>query len=202
MTSDESAYAQYLWIHDHGELTYYTMFFVRGLGVPEVCRRLEVAPSALRPMTRDERCAGRPFIRVHALGDWALVIEPDGFDAFTDKAARELSLGTEAVMVNRNVLAHAKFWHVVDGELWTMFDAVAPDDRWGSRPDRLVEPMRRIGLDPDPHPIPDDDDDLWEDGPFHWDEKNLALAEHVTGIRLTPEMLRDPAPSAPSPFRE
>ncbi|WP_439673486.1 DUF6461 domain-containing protein [Embleya sp. MST-111070] len=77
-------------------------------------------PGSARSTRREER-DGPDLLSVHSLGgDWLLAFEPNGFEGFVD-LLHELSVGTEVVVFNRNVLAHCRFRHVVDGATWTYF---------------------------------------------------------------------------------
>ncbi|UGQ11348.1 DUF6461 domain-containing protein [Yinghuangia sp. ASG 101] len=187
-----------------------SLIFVKSLPADEVLRRLGADPAAAQLLSGEER-ANRgdapELTSVHSLGGtWTLAFEPGGFDAFTEKPVRRLSVGTEVVMFNRDILAHCRFRHIVDGEPWTYFDAVAPDDRYGRHPDRLAEAMRRIGLDPDYdfNDYDDEDDNLitGEEPPHdgYWSSMTMALVETVTGLRLDPHALAPPAPTVNLPL--
>ncbi|MEV4804052.1 DUF6461 domain-containing protein [Nonomuraea sp. NPDC049421] len=72
------------------------------------------------------------------------------------------------------------FHWVEDGEIRLSFDPLFPSFRHGSAPDELVETMRRAGFDLG--------DDI--DRGIH-DKAAFALAEHLTGVRLTPQLLEE-----------
>lgn len=63
--------------------------------------------------------------------------------------------------------------------LW--FDPMFPNDRWGSAPDGLRDVMERIGF-----PLEEEapETDLSSPAAF-------ALAEELTGVAVTPALLRD-----------
>lgn len=182
-----------------------SLIFVKALTTDEVFRRLGADPSSAQLLSGEERAnrADRPELTsVHSLdGTWSLAFEPGGFDAFTEGPVRRLSAGTEVVTFNRNILGHCRFRHIVDGELWTYFDALEPDDRYGRHPDRLADAMRRIGLDPDYdfNDYYDEDDNLITDNEpahcGHGSSMTMALVETVTGVRLNPHVLVPPAPT-------
>ncbi|MGW0665397.1 DUF6461 domain-containing protein [Streptodolium elevatio] len=179
--------------------------FVKALPHDEVFRRLGADPASAQVMSRDDRgnrgdCS--ELVSVYDLGgEWSLVFEPGGFDAFTEGPVGRLSAGTEVAMFNRNILGHCRLRHFVDGELWTYFDAVAPDERYGRHPDRLADAMRGIGLDPDYdfNDYYDEDDNLITDSEpahdGHWGAMTMALMETLTGVRLDPHVLVPPAPT-------
>ncbi|MEU8945815.1 DUF6461 domain-containing protein [Streptomyces sp. NPDC048489] len=78
-----------------------------------------------------------------------------------------------------------------DGFPWTedtvarlRFDLGVADRRWGTSPDELPDAMHDIGSQ------------FWEEETYDAAEHlatqaAFALAEHVTGVRMTPELLRD-----------
>ncbi|MGA4545157.1 DUF6461 domain-containing protein [Uniformispora flossi] len=178
---------------------------MKTLAPAEVIRRLGADPALARLMNDEERANqedAEDLLSVRDLGGgWTLAFEPGGFDAFVEEPVRLLSAGTEVVMFNRNILAHCRFRHFVDGVLWTYFDAVAPGDREGLHPDRLASDMRRIGLAPAPddHDLDDYDDEIGDpvvDGcaPIgHWGSMTMALVETVTGVRFHPHVFAERA---------
>ncbi|MET8862014.1 DUF6461 domain-containing protein [Nonomuraea sp. NPDC004580] len=94
------------------------------------------------------------------------------------KAIVPLSAGTRLVSHSRNVNAVGCFHWVEDGEIRLSFDPLFPSLRHGSAPDELVETMRQVGFDLG--------DDI--DRGIH-DKAAFALAEHLTGVKLTPQSL-------------
>ncbi|MDI2127717.1 DUF6461 domain-containing protein [Yinghuangia seranimata] len=186
----------YAWFEADGRRPhYYTLLFTHRLAPAEVLRRLAApkpvtgpGPGALPPDEADP-------VDVHDLGEWTLAVEGHGFEAYVATAVKRLSVGTEVVMLTYNVMAHCRFRHVVDGEVWTDFDAVDPSDRCGLHPDRLVDDMRRVGLDPD-----HDFDDMDDDEALLWCSQTMALAESITGIRVAPEIF-DAVPALSATMR-
>ena len=77
--------------------------------------------------------------------------------------------------------AHDLFLWYEDGTLRTSFEPLFPTDRDGSTPDELVEMMAAAGFD-----LQEDEDD--KDDPLTI-EPAFALAERLTGVHLTPELL-------------
>ncbi|NUR96356.1 MAG: hypothetical protein HOV67_13985 [Kribbellaceae bacterium] len=67
-----------------------------------------------------------------------------------------------------------------DGQLRVRFEPLFPYHRDGSDPDSLVDVMRRVGFD-----LRDDEDRDYE----NHTEATFALAEHLTGVKLTREAL-------------
>jgi hypothetical protein len=94
---------------------------------------------------------------------------------------RDLSLGTEVVSIYRNLHADDYFIYAVDGEQITDFNQLAPHARAGSDPDRLVDEMREVGLDPDHD---------WEGPGVHAPfQRSFALAKKITGFSFSKDML-------------
>jgi Family of unknown function (DUF6461) len=74
-----------------------------------------------------------------------------------------------------------RFYWIEDGDVRLYFEPLDPAYREGSTPDALAEVMREVGFD------------LSEDGENveHPMEAAFALAEHLTGVRVTPEILEE-----------
>ncbi|MEO3874031.1 DUF6461 domain-containing protein [Nonomuraea sp. B12E4] len=96
------------------------------------------------------------------------------------KAIVPLSAGTRLVSHSRNVNAVGYFHWVEDGEIRLSFDPLFPSFRRGSAPDELSAMMQRVGFDLG--------DDI--DRSIH-DKAAFALAEHLTGVKLTPQLLEE-----------
>lgn len=128
----------------------------------------------------DAHGGDRLFAGVTAVGEWALMIEPNGFLGVTDEFMRPFSRGATAVSHFRNVNAVDAFSWYEDGEPRLRFQPLFPYAREGSDPDGSVEDMRAVGFD-----LSED-----EDGDFELEsEAAFALAERLTGVRLTRELL-------------
>lgn len=82
-----------------------------------------------------------------------------------------------------NVNAVGTFLWAEDQSLRLCFDPMFPEDRWGTTPDELLDVMTRIGFYVDGD-APESEMDLSSPAAF-------ALAEHLTGIAITPELLQD-----------
>ncbi|WP_405899096.1 DUF6461 domain-containing protein [Streptomyces sp. NBC_00727] len=119
-------------------------------------------------------------------GDWTLVLGFDGGLGLEDTCAETLSQG------GGRVVAHSTnggkpidlFHWFEDGALRTTFEGASA--RYGNGPDELVPLMREVGFPLTPEGEHD------ESAP-DVDEKAavLALAERLTGIRITESLLRD-----------
>ncbi|RFU42767.1 hypothetical protein DZF91_04990 [Actinomadura logoneensis] len=108
-------------------------------------------------------------------GPWTLALEVNGSLGIDDRFMGPASAGTQAISHFRNAKAITYFHWWQDGEKRTAFEW--PRERSGSTPDALLEVMQRVGYDLD-----SDDRDLGTPGLF-------ALAEELTGVRVTAEML-------------
>lgn len=120
------------------------------------------------------------FAAVAAVGEWALMVEPNGYLGTTDKVVVPLSRGTRLVSHFRNVNAVDHFFWLEDGETRLHFEPLFAYSRDGSDADGLVTEMERAGFD-----LSEAEDRSYE---LHT-EAAFALAEQLTGVRLTPELL-------------
>ncbi|WP_205717424.1 DUF6461 domain-containing protein [Actinomadura soli] len=193
------------WIDDGGPLgEIFCLTFLKGVDETEALSRLGGLPDTLRPRTLEE--AGEAYLSYEAgyaefafalnLGDWTVLIEPDGFQGSLIEPLAALSRGTEAVAVQRHDYADHAFRYAVDGTLVTGFEPTWPDHRWGSEPDRLLGQMRAVGLHLDLD-IDDEDEEDDEDAyvPSAY-VPALLLAGLITGAVPHPDALAGELPSA------
>jgi hypothetical protein len=168
--------------------------FVRSLSPAEVLTRLGAATSGIGEATFEElqektmKCIDSDdtmrtsYIGALETDGWIVLIQLwTGSIAINRPLLRRLSQATEVVSINRNIHATDFFVHTADGELVTWFDLLGPYARTGSDPDRLVDMMREVGLDPD----------LDREGPcmnaaFPC---SFALARKITGFPFSKDML-------------
>jgi hypothetical protein len=131
----------------------------------------------------DESFISGAFTVPGAGGDWTLVLHFDGGVGMWPRFLEALSAGGRAVVHSSNggKPIHLFHWYE-DGELRTTFEW--PTARDGSTPDALNSVMREVGFD-----LSDDEGD----NGARVDTKAavLALAERLTGVRVTEELLRD-----------
>jgi hypothetical protein len=183
----------YLWLKERfPELAEaYCVTLVRGLAPAALVERLG-ATYAGRVITGvDELCAwayevwdeedgDRLPVGVAAVGGWTLMVEANGYAGVTEKLIGPASAGTTLVshFVNVNAVDHFQWYE--DGDLRLTFEPLFPFSRSGSDPDGLVDAMRAAGFD-----LSDGDDREYRQA----GEAAFALAEHITGVRLTPESL-------------
>ncbi|MET7568320.1 DUF6461 domain-containing protein [Streptomyces sp. NPDC005492] len=107
--------------------------------------------------------------------DWVLALEINGGIEIHTDAMNHATSGTRGVshFLSPNASHLFSWWE--DGELRTRFEG--PLHREGSTPDDLVDHMRRAGCD-------------FETG-YCGLEEYIALAEELTGVRVTPDMLQN-----------
>ncbi|GAT68236.1 hypothetical protein PS9374_03897 [Planomonospora sphaerica] len=168
---------EFRWLSDCEDLDeIYCVSFVRDLTPEEVLRRFNGDENTT------EECDAADYIGTAKIGGWTLVVEPGGWQLAADpEIYTRVGRGTEIVSVSRHDYASDTFAYIVDGEPVVQLEPMFPEDRSGTDPDRLVEEMRKVGLDPD-HDI---------DGPDIGSpiERSFALASKITGLHFSPEML-------------
>ena len=111
-------------------------------------------------------------------GPWTLAVEINGTVGADHRFMAAASVGTRIVSHYLNVNALTLFHWWEDGDLRTFFEG--PRNRSGSTPDALLPTMSRIGYDLGAG----EGSDLGIPGMF-------ALAEELTGIRITADLLDD-----------
>ncbi|WP_229876801.1 DUF6461 domain-containing protein [Streptomyces nojiriensis] len=171
----------------------YCFTLVRGLSPAELISRLEgrweaplqgiaeVVDAAFAQY--DLEGGARQLIGMTTLGAWTLLIEPNGYLGVTEERALPASAGASWVSHFVNVNAVGTFLWAEDQVLRLCFDPMFPEDRWGTTPDELLDVMTRIGFHVD--------DDAPEAEINLSSPAALALAEHLTGVAVTPALLQD-----------
>ncbi|MDF6022541.1 DUF6461 domain-containing protein [Streptomyces sp. JH34] len=169
----------------------YCFTLVRGLTPAEVVSRFEgreepslrgiaaVTDAAFARYDLEE--GGHQLVAMTTVGSWTLLIEPNGYLGVTEERAMPASAGATWVSHFVNINAVGTFLWAENGVRRLCFDPMFPEDRWGTTPDELVGVMQKIG--------------------FHFDEDApetdlsssaaFALAEHLTGVAITPALLED-----------
>ncbi|MFF3879065.1 DUF6461 domain-containing protein [Streptomyces sp. NPDC001978] len=170
----------------------YCITMVRGITPVEVLGLLqaEVRGHGIGVRTLDEHAyktaqvhqGSHGYLGVAPLEDWSVMVEPNGYIGTLDGALSRLSAGRTAVSHFRNINAVDHFNWFVNAELRLHFEPLFAYYRDGSDPDSLVTPMREVGFAVEEEGA--DDLDVVTAATF-------ALAERVTGIRLTPEFLEN-----------
>lgn len=179
--------------------TGYTLTLVRGVTPVDVLRVMDAEPEGtctgadalirrqdeLRDPADhwDESFLAGAFTVQGEGGDWALVLHiGDGGAGMRPRFLEALSAGGRAVAHSCNGGKPMDFFHwYEDGELRTAFEG--PGAREGSTPDALDSVMGEVGFTP-----ADDEGGTGEQA----DTKAaaFALAERLTGVRVTEELLR------------
>ncbi|MFF4776802.1 DUF6461 domain-containing protein [Microtetraspora fusca] len=168
----------------------YCFTLIRGLTFEELVDRLGARTEEFPNMTFEELVDSSfsgpgaygtwdgHFFGVVPVGDWILIVEPSGFLGVTREAIVPLSAGTRLVSHFRNVNSVNYFYWVEDGDIRLFFEPLSPSPRDGSDPDGLVEIMQQAGFD-------------LRNGGNHnlFIGAAFALAEHLTGIKVTPQLL-------------
>lgn len=162
-----------------------------------------MGPLAEASFERWERHEGsRLLIGVTSVsGGWSLGLEINGYLGVTPEVIVPLSAGTRVVAHYLNS-AVDRFYYLDDRDIRLYFEPLFPAERDGSQADALVGAMRKAGFqlgDDEDLGVGDAEDDLPTAASF-------ALAETLTGVRLTAELLEDssylwgvvPAPDAGS----
>lgn len=182
--------SDYLWFDEHHpELAEaYCAMLIRGVAPEDLLdtlaamerRRISGVDALNEPAhsTWDTHHGDRLFAGVTAVGEWALMIEPNGYLGSLETIIQPLSRQTTVVSHFRNVNAVDHFHWFENGELRLHFEPLFPDQREGTDADTATDDMRAVGFD------------LSEDAEMEvTTEAAFALAEHLTGIRLTHELL-------------
>lgn len=193
--TDEPTADDYRWITEQHEdwMDAYCVTYVQGIAPGELLRALGADAAEritgvgrLRELTMaydlDDQ---RFFVGVTSLGDWSVMVEHNGFLGATDEAVLPLSRGRTVVSHHRNANGLHRFCRFVDGTLRLDFDALFADCREGSHPDELLADMRECGFDLTGE---GGGDDARGRG-YATVDASFALAERITGIRVTPELL-------------
>ncbi|MEU2247496.1 DUF6461 domain-containing protein [Streptomyces sp. NPDC019224] len=198
----------YAWIHTsplfgHAMENGYALTLIRGRSPHEVLRAMKAETRGTGEGTAglieanddhrdevddysDESYIAGAFNTPGENGDWTLVLGFDGGLGIEGECAATLSRG------GGRVVAHSTnggkpidlFHWYEDGELRTTFEA--PSAREGNGPDELVPLMREVGFPLTPEGEHD------ESAPDVDDKAAvLALAERLTGIRVTESFLQD-----------
>ncbi len=191
--------ADYAWVADDstGLIEAYCLTLARGLEPAQFLARLGARPDIARsglsqlfePSWRlwRERSGDELLISVAAVpgdgGDWALAVEINGFLAIREDLAIQLSAGTRLVShLWMEVNFANDFLWVEDGQVRLEFQPLSPAQRWGTTPDALLPEMTEAGFD-----LGDEDGD-GDDKPI---AATFALAERLTGVRVTPDLLEN-----------
>ncbi|WP_235030200.1 DUF6461 domain-containing protein [Nonomuraea solani] len=161
----------------------YCFTYVRGLTPEQLVTRLGGRTEDFSLMTLGElvdAAYSRPdsdgmLFGATAVGDWVFMVEPNGLLGITEETIMPLSAGTRLVSHFLNIEGDDYFYWAEDGEI--RFAFLSQEGYSPQTPGELVETMRRITSDHG-HTYP-------HNGPA------FLLAEQLTGIRLTPQLLEE-----------
>ncbi|MET9424916.1 DUF6461 domain-containing protein [Streptomyces sp. NPDC006540] len=189
-----STAADYVWFEERfpelAEAHCFTL--VHRLPPSEVLRRLQGRDES--PRTGAEQIVAAAFdlldsddarqlIAMTTIGDWTLLIEPNGYLGVTEEKALPASAGTSWISHFVNINGVDSFLWAEDTTNRLAFEPGFPDSRWGTTPDELLKAMNDIGFQ------------FWEETSDTAENVSapaaFALAEHLTGIRVTPELLQE-----------
>lgn len=176
----------YAWFANSGFAEAFSLILVGGLTPEQLVARMGGRAEDFSWMTFDESInAGghydykTEFVAVTTVGDWAFVAQYNSWLGADDEFIVPLSAGTRLVSLYRlDIKGLEEFRWVEDGEIRFAFWA---QDGFSEVPDELVETMEQLDRDCGEH--------KWElyRGP------GLVLIEHLTGIKLTPQILEGSA---------
>ncbi|QFG24279.1 DUF6461 domain-containing protein [Actinomadura sp. WMMB 499] len=187
----------YRWINDYPGLTEaYCVTLVRGVSVQQFLQGMRAEPeesipgySAFEDRTWEvwgEHDGDHYLIGATSVpgdeGEWVLGLEVNGFLGTVNQLVAPLSHDTRLVSHFCNVNAVDRFLWYDDGTLRTSFEPLFPTQRATPDPDGLVGLMEEVGFD-------------LREGDEHdfsmLTEAAFALAERLTGVRVTPDVLDD-----------
>ncbi|MFE5332217.1 DUF6461 domain-containing protein [Embleya sp. NPDC056575] len=169
------------WLREAREFgTDYCVTFARGLEPLELLTRMGCDPTTAVPLglvdaTETYFDTGVETIRAGTSHGWAYAVETTGNRGFEDGVLAAVSAGTEAVLVHSDCNPVAYLIYAEDGEVVCGFEQDAPEDRFGTDPDRLLPHMITAGLLAPDGTAPDDD------APRGCE---LRMAETVFGLAL------------------
>ncbi|MFJ6572328.1 DUF6461 domain-containing protein [Streptomyces sp. NPDC091292] len=194
MTASPTA-TDYRWFEERfpGLAEAYCITLVRDLSPTDVLARLggrtEPARTGVTAMVEasfahlDRAENSRQFLAMTTVRDWTLLIEPNGCLGVSEESALPASAGTRWVSHFVDIEGHEAFLWAEDTVSRVQFEPGTPDHRWGTTPDELLDAMHDCGFQ------------FWSEtsdtAEFLCDKAAFALAEHLTGVRLTPDLLQD-----------
>lgn len=185
--------AEYSWIDSwaNGLLTVgYCVILINELSPATVLDRLDVTERAVikgaaatngPALAAWDNHGGRGcYVAVTEVSGWALMVEINGWLGSDPAVLVPLSAGTTIVSHYRNVNALDQFTWVEDGSIRVRFEPLFPTVRSGAAPADIELAMRAVGFD-----LSEGEDRRIEGHTA----AAFALAEHLTGIRVTPDLL-------------
>ncbi|MEU8790866.1 DUF6461 domain-containing protein [Streptomyces sp. NPDC048643] len=193
----------YAWIHTSSAFGYaldvgYTLTLVRGVAPGAALAVMDAEPHGTCTGTEElielqqtlfeetdysgEACVAGAFSVPGEGGDWTLILQFDGGAGSWSRSLVPLSTGGRAVVHSTNGGKPIDLFHwYEDGELRTTFEWAS--SREGSTPDDLNSVLRELGFDLD-------EDETGTGTPIDTKAGVFALAERMTGVRVTEDQLR------------
>ena len=128
----------------------------------------------------DDYEGARLLVAVTEVLGWVVMFEPNGFVGVTEQAMTPVSIGTDVVGHFRNVNALRAFLWMRDQQVALSFEPLFPRVRRGSHAGTIEPDLADVGFN-----LSDDEDrDL-----SNTTTATFALAERITGVRVTPQVL-------------
>ncbi|WP_062430776.1 DUF6461 domain-containing protein [Herbidospora daliensis] len=182
-----------------GELdSIFTIACIRGLTPAEIALRFSRGADAGQTLdfaALNERSGdflvstdggeGGGHVGILQVGEWCVVIEPNGWMCTLHEVLLRLSQGCEVVTATRHDYAEHSFAYAVDGTVVMEYNLFSPYERSGADPDRLNAHMRDLGMALEE---PEDDDGDYEKAVA----QGFALVSEVSGVPLTSGILDRP----------
>ena len=159
----------------------YCFTLIRGMPPEQFLGRLGATGETrqLKSVDALAEAAEPGFIAATEAGNWTLAIEPGGVLGTTEGRMRSLSNGTRLVAHSREASAVDRFCWLENGTPILTFAPLYPTRRSGAEAHEWTGLMRDVGFAVD-------GEDLYREGvpgaPF-------ALAQELTGVRITPALL-------------
>lgn len=190
--------ADYAWIEedDLGLISQgYCITLARGLTAPQFLSRLsaraapavtgflDLCEASYVSSGHDELMEQHVGV-ISASGDgglWAVGVQVNGYIGVTEELVVPLSAGTAVVSHYQNINAVDQFYWIEDRIIRLDFEPLFPSSRQGSTPDVLLQDMTEVGFD-----LSDDGDNVGQNT-----ASAFALAERLTGVRITISLLQD-----------
>jgi Family of unknown function (DUF6461) len=192
--------ASYAWFDEDrptGLDELYCLTLARGLTPAEFLARIGARPQPPRlglaalfepsmEMWSDEHGGESLFIGVTSMagddGDWALGVEVNGFLGVTEQIIVPASAGTRLVSHYSNNGPDQFYW-IEDSDTRLHFNPLEPAYREGSMADTVEDLLAEVGFD-----FRED-----KDNAEYCTAAAFALAERLTGVRVTAELLEESA---------
>lgn len=113
-------------------------------------------------------------------GGWTVAVEPNGFAGVTPGRLLPVSAGTRIVSHFRNINALDTFCWFEDSSVRLRFEPGDPRHQTGTEAYAHLALMKQVGF------VLDEDDDEYDGMEL---EAAFALAEQLTGVRVTPDLI-------------